>query len=528
MRSFDYVVIGAGAAGCIVANRLVRRARASVLLVEAGHDSSSIYLRMPAGFAFASKQPEFDWGLNSESEAGLGGRTMPCPRGKLVGGSSAVNAMAFVRGHPGDFDEWAEVAGRQWTFERCLPYFRSLETFSGGADRHRGGEGPFHVKAPGYSNPLYQEFLLACVQAGYAISKDTNGAVQEGFGPMDQNIHKGLRESSATAFLDPVRKDPKLTLLTEALVERVHLVGRRAVGVVLRNRSGQEVVAANREVILCAGAIHSPHLLMLSGIGPADQLRNAGVDVLHDAPAVGRNLQDHVDISLREACPQPITESLVLRQDRKILIGLEWILFKTGKGTTNHFEVAGYIATRASKRPNIQICFMPLLVAWDGAPSLKSRHGYQISIMLLRPESRGSVDLESSDPRVPPKLRFGYLTAPGDVAQLREGLAAARRIVSQSAMAPFTSEEIAPGAEVAEDAAIEAWIRSTAKSTHHPCGTCAMGLDPRTSVVDPAGLVHGLDGLRVVDSSIIPLITGGNLNAPTMMVAEKIVSEMTG
>src|SRR5262245_25290344 len=361
---------------------------------------------MPAGFAFASKQPEFDWGLNSESEAGLGGRTMPCPRGKLVGGSSAVNAMAFVRGHPGDFDEWAEVAGRQWTFERCLPYFRSIETFSGGADRHRGGEGPFHVKAPGYSNPLYEEFLLACAQAGYAISKDTNGAVQEGFGPMDQNIHKGLRESSATAFLDPVRKDPNLTLLTDTLVERIRLEGRRAVGVVLRNRTGQEVVAANREVLLCAGAINFPHLLMRSGIGPADRLRNAGVDVLHDAPAVGRNLQDHVDISLREACPRPITESLVLRQDRKILIGLEWILFKTGKGTTNHFEVAGYIATRASQRPNIQICFMPLLVAWDGAPSLKSRHGYQISIMLLRPESRGSVDLESADPRVPPKLRF--------------------------------------------------------------------------------------------------------------------------
>ena len=351
-------------------------------------------------------------GLNSESEAGLGGRTMPCPRGKLVGGSSAVNAMAFVRGHLGDFDQWAEVAGRQWMFERCLPYFRSLETFSGGADRYRGGEGPVHVKAPGYSNPLYREFLLACVQAGYAISKDTNGAVQEGFGPMDQNIHKGLRESSATAFLDPVRKDPNLTLLMDTFVERVRLEDRRAVGVVLRNRSGQEVVAANREVILCAGAIHSPHLLMLSGIGPADQLRNAGVDVLHDAPAVGRNLQDHVDISLREACPEPITESLVLRFDRKILIGLEWILFKTGKGHDQPFR-----SGRLYRHPGIEAAeHSDLLHALAGflgwSAVAQSRHGYQISIMLLRPESRGSVDLEKSDPRVPPRLRFGYSTAP--------------------------------------------------------------------------------------------------------------------
>jgi choline dehydrogenase len=529
VMSFDYIVVGAGTAGCIVANRLVTRARARVLLVEAGHDRSSIYLRMPAGFAFASKQPDFDWGLVSEPEPGLNGRRMPCPRGKVLGGSSAVNAMAFVRGNPKDFDGWTEIAGSDWTYETCLPYFKSIESFSGGGNVHRGGHGPFHVKAPAYSNPLYAEFLKACVQAGYAVSADTNGAVQEGFGPMDQNIHDGLRESSATAFIDPIRGDANLTVRTGARVERILFEGRLATGIEVNGPSGKESIRANAAVILCAGAVNTPHLLLLSGVGPGDQLKRHGIAVVRDLGQVGNNLQDHVDVTLRLACPLPITESLALRLDRKILIALEWLLFKTGKGTTNHFEVAGYIKTRKdAAQPNIQLCFMPLLVAYDGVERLNSRHGYQISIMLLRPRSRGAVELASADPAAAPRLRFNYLSDEDDIRQLHEGLAAARSIVSQPAMAKYTTSELAPGAEIRSEKAIEDFIRNTAKSTHHPCGTCAMGRYPDTSVVNGAGVVHGIERLRVIDSSIIPTLPGGNLNAPTMMVAEKIVQHLLG
>jgi len=518
-RAFDYVVVGAGSAGCVVTNRLATTG-ADILLLEAGKDASSILLKMPAGFAYASKNPSFDWGLSSESEPYLGGRTMPCPRGKVVGGSSAVNAMAFVRGHPLDFADWAQQAGSEWSYVNCLPYFKKLETFSRGADAFRGGSGPLKIKAPEYSNPLYGYFLKACQQAGYDLSPDTNGATMTGFGPMDQCIDKGRRSSSSTAYLDPIRGFSNFSLRTGVQATRILLENGRATGVEYRSIQGTGIVFAQREVILCAGAVHSPTLLMLSGIGDSDHLSRFGIRTELNRPSVGKHLQDHVDVTVRQLCPLPITESKALRADQRLLIGMEWLLFKKGRGATNHFEVGGYIETRHGlDRPNIQLCFMPLLVSYDGAPALGHRHGYQISVMLLQPTSRGTVELASSDPLAAPKLTFNYLTNKDEVSQLSEGIQAVRSILSQPAMEKFRGVELAPG--VSSNGAVEKFIRETAKSTHHVCGTCRMGLND-DAVVDWQGRVRGIRSLRIADSSIIPKITSGNINAPTVMLAEKI------
>lgn len=523
MKHPDYIIVGAGSAGCILANRLSRDPGTRVLLIEAGKDTNNILMKMPAGFAYASKNPRFDWGYTSEPEPGLGGRRMPCPRGKVVGGSSAVNAMAFIRGSRQDFDAWARVAGPSWSFDSCLPYFKSIETFSGGANAYRGGSGPLGVKAPGYSNPLYHPFLDAAKEAGYRLNPDVNGAEQEGFGPMDQCIEGGRRSSAATAFIDPVRDRPNLRIMPEACVKKVVLDRGRATGVDVVVEGTVERIVCEREVILAAGAVGSPHILMLSGVGDASRLRRLDIDVVADSPEVGANLMDHVDVTVRQTCPVPITESLAMRLDQRLLIGLEWILFKTGRGSTNHFEVNGYIRTpSAAGHPNIQLCFMPLLVAYDGAPALRNAHGYQVSVMLMPIQSRGRIELDDS---AQPRLTFNYLQYPSEVAQLAEGVEAVRDILDQPSMRKYRGSEIAPGEGVTSSADLETFIRRTAKSTHHVCGTCRMGSDS-ASVVDEVGRVRQVEGLRVVDASIMPLITSGNINAPTMMLAEKIASTL--
>ncbi len=521
---YDYIVVGAGSAGCVLASRLTEDREKRVLLLEAGGSERDLFLDMPAAFAFAIESKRFDWGYASAPEAGFEGRSILCPRGRVLGGSSSINAMAIVRGHRLDFDGWAARGLEGWRYADCLPYFKKLERFSGGESAYRGGSGPTAVVAPPYTNPLYEIFGRACAEAGYPTGIDTNGAQQEGFGPMDQNIAGGRRCSTARAYLRPAMARPNLTVATGALATRILFEGDRAVGVEYAQGRALVRAGAGGEVILSGGAINSPQLLMLSGIGPAAELARHGIAVLQDLPGVGGNLQDHVDVSLKQFCSRPISASPLLRPVRKFLIGLEWLLFKTGPGATNQFEMAGYIRTRPELRqPNVQLCFMPLLVHYDGSAA-SNAHGFQITVMTLQPKSRGRLSLASADPKAAPLLRFDYLSRPEDLAELREGLEALRGIIRQKSLDPYRGAELAPGDGAGD---LESYIRATGKSTHHPCGTCAMGTDP-DAVVDGEGRVHGIRGLRVIDASIMPAITSGNINAPTIMIAEKLADRIRG
>ncbi len=527
-ETFDYVVIGAGSAGCVVANRLSSSGNETVLLLEAGPADGSLFIRMPAAFTYVIGGSRFDWGYQTVPEPHLEDRRIPCPRGRVLGGSSSINAMAFVRGHPADFDGWAEHGLPAWSFAHCLPYFKKLESFSRGGSHYRGEHGPLEVTAPDFSNPLCEVFLAACGQAGFPASDDTNGQQSEGFGVMDQTIHRGRRVSAADAYLHPFRGRPNLAIRAHCLVTRVLFDGDKAVVGVEYQRDGRVTQArARREVILCAGAINSPQVLMLSGIGNARDLGALGVDVVADLPGVGNGLQDHADVSVTQICTKPVTTTSAFQLHRKALLGLEWLLFKTGLGATNHFETAGYIRTDATlRRPDIQIAFLPLLASPDGtAPA--AAHGYQASVMLLRPKSHGRVKLRSKEPRDSPEILFNYLESPADIDTLRAGVGQLRRIFAQPAFDPYRGPEVLPGDGVRSDDEIDGFVRQTAKSTHHPCCTCRMGID-EAAVVDEKGRVRGVDGLRVIDASIMPTITSGNINAPTIMIAEKLSDALCG
>ena len=526
-RSFDYVIIGAGSAGCVVAHRLSANPNCRVLLLEAGPKDRSAFLKMPAAFSHVIASGRYNWCYASEPEPFLNDRRIPCPRGRVLGGSSSINAMAFVRGHRADFDGWAESGLESWSYAQCLPYFKNLESFSGDGDDFRGTDGPLEVTAPRYTNPLCEMFLDACRQAGHPLNEDTNGCEQEGFGVMDQTIHDGRRVSTATAYLEPVLGRSNLEVRHRHLTTRVLFEDRRAVGVECIRSDRIETFRAEREVILCGGAINSPQLLMLSGVGEADELGALGIPVVVDLPGVGEDLQDHVDASVKQVCTRPVTVTPASRFPRNAGVLLRWLLFRTGPGATNHFETAGYIRTASDRRqPNIQIAFIPLLATYDGS-ALSEPHGFQATVMPLQPKSRGSVKLRSSDPCASPVLRFNYLAEEDDLRELREGLRALRRIFAQPAFDPYRGREIDPGEAVDSDASLDAFLRATTKSTHHPCSTCRMGTDDR-AVVDENGRVRGLEGLRVVDSAILPRITSGNINAPTIMLAEKISDSILG
>lgn len=521
----DYIIVGAGSAGCVMANRLTKLPGTTVTLIEAGKKTSSLYVRMPAGFAYAIKNKRLNWDYRSEPEDALDGRRLRCSRGKGLGGSSLINALAFTRGLPTDYDDWSASTRGEWTYERCLPFFKSIETFSLGGSTWRGGSGPLHVRQPRLQNALNEHFLRACDEAGHELSGDPNGENPLGFGPMDQTIVDGRRDSAYTAFVEPIMERRNLRIETSVEIDTILFEGRTARGVAGRRNGARFELRANREVILAAGAINSPYLLMRSGIGPGEAITAHGLEVVYDSREVGQNLQDHLDITIRHTSRLPISDTFILTPLRKLAVGVQWILARRGPGATNHFEVGGYLLDDLDRlRPKIHVVFMPLLVGYDGVPPLM-QHGFQATAMLLRPGSRGSVTLVSGDGLLQPSIRFNALSADDDLARLVEAVWKIREIYRQPSIAGICEREIAPGMEADDEADIGRYILETVKSTDHACGTCRMGAD-QNSVANPCGEVRGVEGLRVVDASLMPSIPSANINAAVMMMAERIASQI--
>jgi choline dehydrogenase len=528
-EAFDYVIVGAGSAGCVLADRLTESGEHSVLLLEYGGSDRSLYIQMPAALSIPMNMPRYNWFFYSEPEPHLGGRRMHTPRGKVLGGSSSINGLVYVRGNPLDFERWAAEGARGWAYRDVLPYFKRTERREKGGDAYRGGEGKVDTRYGPLDNPLNQVWLEAGRQAGYPLTQDMNGYQQEGFGRMDMTVGRGRRSSASNAYLRPAMHRRNLAVRTQSLATRVFFEGRRAVGVAYRRGNEERVARARREVIVSAGPIQSPKLLKLSGVGPAQELAQHGIAVIHDLPGVGENLQDHLEFYFQMASTQPITLYSETTPFRKALIGMRWLLTKDGLGASNHFETGGFIRSRAGVRyPNIQYHFLPMAVSYDGS-SLAQEHGFQAHVGPMRSQSKGWVRLASADPQEKPKVFFDYLSRPEDWEEMRACVRLTREIFAQPAFAPYRGREIQPGPGVQSDTQIDDFIRSHVESAYHPSCSCRMGRpDDPQAVVDPETRVIGLEGLRVVDSSIMPSITTGNLNAPTLMLAEKAADHIRG
>ena len=528
MQTFDYIIVGAGSAGCVLANRLSENPKHKVLLLETGGSDKSIFIKMPTALSIPMNTDKYAWQFNTEKEPYLNNREMHCPRGKVLGGSSSINGMVYVRGHARDFDEWEAHGAEGWNYQACLPYFQKAETWYKGNDAYRGGNGELGVNNGNeMKNPLYTAFIKAGEQAGYDITSDYNGKQQEGFGPMHMTVKDGVRSSASREYLDPVKSRKNLTIVTGALVTKVVLENKAAKGVEYVVNGKAETANTSNEVILSAGSIGSPHILQLSGIGDKDILEKAGIDVKHHLPGVGQNLQDHLEFYFQYKCKQPITLNRKLGLISKGLIGARWLLNRSGLGATNHFESCAFIRSKADVEwPDIQYHFLPAAIRYDGKSAFDG-DGFQVHVGHNKPKSRGSVTLQSADPTVPPKILFNYLQHQDDIEGFRACVRLTREIIAQSAFDDFRDGEIQPGEHIQTDEGIDAFVREAVESAYHPSCSCKMGED-EMAVVDSQTKVHGIKGLRVVDSSIFPTIPNGNLNAPTIMVAEKAADKILG